>query len=72
MKVPRSECFAIVTGHDDQICVVGGTESPVIDLYSFENYAPLDAARIGRIENNVFTQLCNITTEISMKSCAAC
>lgn len=71
MKVPRTECFAILTGDDDKICVVGGTESPAIDIYSFEDYKPFDAKALHRIENNVFTQLCNVTTDINMKPCAA-
>ena len=71
MKVPRTECFAILTGDDDKICVIGGTESPVIDIYSYDNYTPFDTASLNRIENNVFAQLCNVTTDINMKPCAA-
>lgn len=71
MKVPRTECFAILTGDDDKICIIGGTESPAIDIYAYEDFKPFDAKALRRIENNVFTQLCNVTTDINMKPCAA-
>lgn len=71
MKVPRTEGFALIGGDDNQIIIIGGTESPVIDVLRYDDYGRFNARELKEIENNTFAQLCNYTTDINLKPCAA-
>lgn len=71
MKVPRSECFAILGGTDDQIVIIGGTEAPIMDILAYDGYGPFNERELERIQNNTFAQLCNYTQDINLKPCAA-
>ena len=64
MRVPRTECFAILGGSDDQIVIIGGTEAPIMDIFRYDGYGSFNERELTRIQNNTFAQLCNYTTDI--------
>jgi hypothetical protein len=71
MQVSRSECFAILGGAGKYLVVIGGTEAPIMDIFDYETYQPYNIKDLTRIQNNTFAQLCNYTTDINLKPCAA-
>lgn len=70
MKVKRTFSMPILTNGGGSLFVIGGTAEPKIDLYDLEKKTPHSAKVVQQLEEYLFFELGNYSTDFTLSSCA--
>lgn len=70
MKTKRTFSMPILTNSGRNLFIIGGTTEPIIDMYDMENRGICDRKIVKQLEDYLFFELGNYSTDFTLSACA--